>query len=133
LGKGFSYDCLTRSLGKRYDEGDEIADDDYERAVGPVFDTLAEADILADKGDFKGAVAKLDLAEREYASLCTHFNVVRDEDSKEFVAVTRHISDKTIARARAVAVPSAQAPDKPVAAVSQPNVDDKSRGYHDSD
>jgi hypothetical protein len=101
FGKGFSYDHQVKSLGRKYVEGEEIGCDDYERAVAPVFDTLAEADILADKGDFKNAVAKLELAARQYTSLAQHFNVVRDEDSREYLTVTRLIADKTISRSRA--------------------------------
>jgi hypothetical protein len=133
FGKATGYDYLVKSLGKKYSEGDEIVGDDYERAIEPIFNTLAESDILADRGDLEGAVAKLELAAHEYASLCHHFNVVRDEDSKEYLTATRLISDKTIARARAGAFPPPKAPEKPVDTISQPNVDDKFRGYHDSD
>jgi len=119
FGKASGYDHVVKSLGRKYSEGDEIAGEDYERVIGPIFDTLADGDILADKGDFRGAIAKLELAEHQYSSLCQYFNVARDEDSKEFVAVTRQISDKTIARSHAGAVPQTQ-------------VNDKSRGDRDS-
>ena len=133
FGKATGYDYVVKRLGKKYSEGDEIDPEDYERAILPIFDALAEADILVDSGDFGNAIAKLELAERQYASLCQNFNVARDADSKEFLAASKAISDKTIARSRAGAFPPPKAPEKPVDTVSQPKVDDKSRGYHDSD
>jgi hypothetical protein len=100
FGKASGYDHVVKKFGNKYVEGSEVEGDDYERAIAPLFDTLAEADILVDKGDLKGAIAKLELAERQFGSMCQNFNVIRDEDNKEYIAVARQISDKAIARSR---------------------------------
>lgn len=133
FGQRFGYAQRICGLRRRYDELDEVERKDYEKAVQPIFDTLAEADLLADQGDFKGAVSRLQIASDEYGRLVEQFNVIRDEDSKEFLAVTHTISQKTIAKARIGSIPPPKVPDKPMAAVSLPNVDDKSRDKHDSE
>jgi len=100
FGKASGYDHAVKRFGKNYVEGNEVGGDDYERVVAPLFDTLAEADILIDKGDLRGGIAKLDLAEHQFESMCQHFNVICDEDSKEYITVARQISDKAIMRSR---------------------------------
>ena len=129
----FGYARRIGGLRRQYEELDEVERGDYEKAVQPIFDTLAEADLLADQGDFKGAVSRLQIASDEYDRLVGGFNVINDADSKEFLAVTHAISQKTIAGARSGTKTPPKAPEKPVDTVSQPNVDDKSRGCHDSD
>ena len=128
----FGYARRIGSLRRQYDELDEVERRDYEKAVQPIFNTLAEADLLADRGDFPAAVSRLQLASDEYGRLVEQFNVIRDEDSKEFLAVTHAISQKTIAGARVGATPPRKVPDKPAAAVPQTKVDDKSGVDHDS-
>lgn len=126
FGQRFGYAQRICGLRRRYDELDEVERKDYEKAVQPIFDALAEADLLADGGNFKEAVTRLKLASDEYARLLQDFNVINDDDSKEFLAVTHAISQKTIAKARVGAIPPPKAPDKPMATVSQTDVDDKS-------
>lgn len=100
FGRAASYGGLVKRLASRHDAGDEIDPDEYEKAIIPLFDTLAEADVLSDRGDLQEAVARLELASRQYSELCERFNVIREEDSREFVQASRMVSEKTIARAR---------------------------------
>jgi hypothetical protein len=129
FGKGSNYDHLARSFERRYSEGDEIDQEDYDAAVTPLFIALADADLLVDQGDLKGAAARLELAEREYASLCGHANFMNDTDAKEFTQVARMISEKTVARSRqppaSKQVVTVVKSPQPV--VSQSNIDEKSR------
>jgi len=127
----FGYARRIGGLRRRYDELDEVECGDYEKAVQPIFAALAEADLLADQGDFKGAVSRLQIASDEYGRLVEQFNVIRDEDSKEFLAVTHAISQKTIARSRAPAVPPSKAFEKPGDVVSRPQTQETSGGNHD--
>jgi hypothetical protein len=100
FGRAASYGGLVKRLGSRHDAGDEIDAGEYERAIIPLFDTLAEADVLSDRGDLQEAVSRLELASRQYSELCERFNVIREEDSREFIAASKMISEKTIARSR---------------------------------
>jgi hypothetical protein len=94
------YDHMARSLEGQYAEGEPIPDDDYERLVGPLFESLVSADLLIDRGDIKGALRQIDIAEKEYASLCSHANVINDADAREFSDAARMISQKAISRSR---------------------------------
>jgi len=100
FGRAASYGGLVKRLAKRHDAGDEIDSDEYEKAIVPLFDSLAEADVLSDRGNLQEAVARLELASRQYSELCERFNVIREEDSREFVQASRMISEKTILRSR---------------------------------
>ena len=105
FGRGASYDQLTKRIEKRYSEGSEVDQADYEHLVEPLFSALADADILVDKGDLAGAISRLELAEREFGSMCTRANVLNDSDAKEFISVSRMISEKAISRSRIPAPP----------------------------
>jgi len=125
FGRRGNYDHLTKKLGGKYREGDAVDSDDYEKAITPIFDTLAEADILCDKGDVEGAAARLELASSQYSSLCERFNVIRDADAREFLSATKLISEKTIQRSRAPPLGTVVARSPPQA-ISQQNVNEKS-------
>jgi len=124
FGRAASYGGLVKRMASRHDAGDEINSDEYEAAVIPLFDTLAEADVLSDRGNLQEAVTRLDLAARQYSELCERFNVIREEDNREFIAASKMISEKTIARSRIpsqakIAVRSASESD------SRPQVNEK--------
>jgi hypothetical protein len=127
FGRASGYVGMVKRLGRRHDEGDEIDSAEYEKAVTPLFDSLAEADVLCDRCDLREAVSRLDLAGRQYEALCERFNVIREEDSREFLAATKQISEKTIVRSRTPPMGKVVARSQPPA-VSQTYVDDKSRG-----
>ncbi len=122
-----SYERMARSLEKRFGEGSEISQEDYEAVVGPLFEALASADLLIDKGDLRAALRQLDLAEMEYGALCTHANLMSDADAKEFTEAARIISQKAITSSRMPAPAKAQTvvvqTQQP--ATTQPQVDKK--------
>ena len=117
--KGARFEQLARSIGKRYSEGSEIDQADYERAVGPLFEALASADLLIDRGDIQGGLRQLDLAEKEFGALCEHANLMNDIDSKDFIEAARSISQKAIARSR-IPTPAPAKPSAPVLFVQAP-------------
>jgi len=132
FGRTLRYNGLVKSLARRHDEGDEIDPSEYEKAVVPLFDSLAEADVLSDRGDLRGAVARLDLAGRQYEALCERFNVLREEDSREFVQASKMISEKTIARSR-IPPPEKITVRSALQSNSQPQVNENPRSDgHDS-
>jgi hypothetical protein len=103
--RGASYERFAQSLAKQYSEGSEVSPEDYEKAISPLFEALSSADLLVDRGELKAALRQLDLAEREYSSLCSHANLMNDSDAQEFTTAARMIGQKAITRCR-VPVPA---------------------------
>jgi hypothetical protein len=104
VGRRTTYAATLRSLARKYeDQGDlreTVSEEDYERAIRPLFDTLADADELAERGDLKASVNMIDLARDQYQSMEFTFDVIAHDEARQWVDAVERITAKTVASSR---------------------------------
>jgi FtsZ-binding cell division protein ZapB len=103
-GRRTFYASALRGLARKYtDEEDVLAaitEDDYDKAVRPLFDSLADADELTDRGEMKAAVNTIKLAQDQFELMKEKFNVITNEDGAQFETALGRITEKTVAGSR---------------------------------
>ena len=124
----FGYEHMLKKLAQDHPELTEVSEEDYDRAVTPLFDAVAEAEEFAERGDFQHSIDRLKLAAQQYDTLHHEFPVMTDRDAADFAQAVQTVTAKNVAGSRIKALQQVKVPVKPVATVSQQNVDDKSRG-----
>jgi hypothetical protein len=116
---GLGYVHLLNKLSKKYevDQPTGITEGDYESVVQPLFDELSAADFYCDHGLYKEAAEHLECGEDRFGSLSKIFNVITDDDAREFLGSAQAITRKVVAGSRAGSLPraspAAQTADKP--------------------
>ncbi len=104
IGRRSRYASALKWIARRYkDEEDPVSavtTVDYDKAVNPLFDTLADADKLVDNGDLLGSVNMLDLAKDQYEIMENTFNVISDDDARQWMQAVDRITEKNIATDR---------------------------------
>lgn len=104
VGRRIAYSATLRSLARKYeDQGDlpeTVSEGDYERAIRPLFDTLADADELAERGDLKASVNMIELANDQYKAMEFTFDVIAHDDARQWVDGVERITAKTVASSR---------------------------------
>ncbi len=89
---------------------DPISEEDYEAVIVPLFDPLAEADELIEKGDLKEAKKRLQLALDQLAAMERIFPVITSVDRDNFAAAADSVAQRVIVGARTNAVPKEPVP-----------------------
>lgn len=125
LGRRTTYGSTLRGLARKY-EGEEdlmgaVTEEDYDKGVRPLFDTLADADELADRGELKASVNMINLVKDQYEAMESKFNVISDDDARQWIDAVDRITTKTVASSRQqMAVQKALPPDQTHAAGGRP-------------
>lgn len=102
-GRVSSYHSRVYSVEKKYlgkDAKAEISDKDYERVVQPIFDTLADADELASRGEIRKSVPYIKAAKLQYDFLRKRFDVIDEADIRQFESEIRAVENKEISSSR---------------------------------
>ena len=107
---GLGYVHLLNKLSKKYevDQPTGIGEGDYESVVQPLFDELSAADFCCDHGLYKEAAEHLECGEDRFGSLSKIFNVITDDDAREFLGSAQAITRKVVAGSRAGSLPRTQ-------------------------
>lgn len=104
IGRRTTYAATLRGLARKYEgQGDlpeTVTEDDYEKAIRPLFDTLADADELAERGELKASVNMIELANDQYKAMEFTFDVIAHDDAKQWVDGVERITAKTVASSR---------------------------------
>lgn len=104
MGRRTMYNTTLRGLALKYKDEEDlmgaVTEADYEKATRPLFDSLADADELADRGELKASVSMLNLAKAQFESMEGHFNVISDEEARQWVDAVERITAKTVATSR---------------------------------
>jgi len=109
MGRLSSYSSKLRSLERKYENKDikaEITEKDYEGIIQPLFDTVADADELAERGELKKSVRYINLANAQYEQMKRHFDAIAADDERQFESSVQLVSEKAVARSRPHGVPA---------------------------
>jgi hypothetical protein len=129
----FGYERMLKKLAQDHPELTDVSEEDYDRAVTPLFDAVAEAEECAERGDFQHSIDRLKLAAQQYDALQREFPVVTDRDAADFARAVQAVTAKNVAGSRMRTLQHAKAPDKPGGEVSQPQTQERSGGnQHDA-
>ncbi len=120
VGRRTGYNSTLRGLARKYmpKEGAEedplagLTENDYEKAVRPLFDSLADADELVDRGELKASINMIKLAQDQYESMTEKFNVIEDADTAQFEPAVARITEKNVAGSRQKMAAEASKPDQ---------------------
>lgn len=101
FGRKSAYARTLKKLAKGYSlPPTDVSEGDYEATVDPLFQTIAEADELVDRGDLGHARDRLTTALDMYGAMGDLFPAINDFDARDFHSAADAITQKLLAANR---------------------------------